>query len=153
MKNYKHKFSTITIILLILGVVIAVACTALNAVRFYNLVKNNMALTFYDYASLIIAVVLSIAFIVIAICALLNSYYKITDKGVTLNFGFIKTKIDASEVKEVKLEVIKNRLELTFNDESYFIILINEKDYESFIDEFRSKFTKIPYIQISEKSN
>lgn len=150
MKKFKYKFTRLTFWLLIGGIVLAAACIALNIVRFVNIINSNLALDFYNVSSLVIAVVLSIAFIVFATIALLNSYYIIKEKSVVFKFGFIPTKIDVSEVKEVKFEGAKNKLELVFLDDSYFVIMVDKKDYESFVDEFRSKFTKIPYIQVTE---
>lgn len=150
MNKFKYKFTRLTTGLLIGGIVLAIACIVLNIVRFANIVNSNLALDFYNVSSVIIAVVLSIAFIVFAIFAFITSRYTITDSGVTFNFGFIKTKINASEVKEIKLEGLKSRLEIVFLDDSYFIVTIDVKEYELFVDEFRAKFTKIPYVQISE---
>lgn len=150
MKKFKYKFSRLLTILLIAGIVLAVSCIALNLIRIINFAKSNVGLSVYNVFSLIIVLLLSLFFIVFAIFALIKSYYVITEKGVNFKCGFIVTKIDASEVKEIKYEAFKNRLELVFNDESFFVIVVETRSYEPFIDEFRSKFNKIPYIQISE---
>lgn len=150
MNKFRYKFTRLTMGLLVGGIALAIACIVLNVIRFVNIVNSNLELDFYNVSSLIIAVTLSVAFIVFAIFAFFTSRYKVTDSGVIFNFGFIKTKINASEVKEIKLECLKNRLEIVFLDDSYFIITIDVKEYELFVDEFRARFTKIPYIQISE---
>ncbi|MBR5439125.1 MAG: hypothetical protein IKV61_02790 [Clostridia bacterium] len=150
MNKYKYKFSRIATVLLIAGMVLALACITLNVVRIANLAKDNIVASVYDVMSIIIAFLLSIFFIVFAVFALTNSYYIITDRGVSFKCGFISTKLDASEVKEIKFEAVKNKLEIVFNDETFFVVVIEAKSYEPFIVEFRSKFTKIPYIQISE---
>lgn len=150
MKNFKYKFSRIMLILLFAGIVLGVACIALNVVRIVNVIKSNTQLNSYDTLSIIISIALSVSFIIFAISALARSYYEITEKGVLFKCGFVKTKIDASEIKEIKYEYEKNKLELVFLDESYFVIAIELKEYEKFIDEFHSKFKNIPYIQITE---
>ena len=86
MKKFKYKFTRLTFWLLIGGIVLAVACIALNIVRFANIINSNLALDFYNVSSLVIAVVLSIAFIVFATIALINSYYIIKEKSVVFKF-------------------------------------------------------------------
>ena len=150
-KNYKYKFSKIFYIVAIVGSILALGCIAVNVVRVVNLSSKGYALGFYEYVSLILAVVLSIAFLVFIVTALIKSYYQITDKAVILKWGIIKNKVDISDVKEIKLITNKNKLELTFEDESYFIIVVDDKWKESFIDELRSKFSNIPYVQETEE--
>ncbi len=151
MKKYKYKFSNLIIVVLILGCVLAVGALTLNAYRFISNVKQNNELLLYDYLSLILVIALSVAFIVCAIWALLNSHYQITDKAVILKWGLIKTTILASDIVEIKLITTKNRLELIFKDESYFIVVIQNNSFNDFVDELRSKFPKIAFVQISEE--
>ena len=89
MKNFKYKFSRIMLILLFAGIVLGVACIALNVVRIANLIKSNKQLNAYETMSIIISITLSVAFIVFALSALVRSSYKITEKGVVFSFGFI----------------------------------------------------------------
>ncbi len=150
-KNYKYKFSKTFYIVAIVGSVLALGCILINAVRFSVLLNKGYALGFYEYVSLILAVVLSVTFIVFIVSALINSYYKITDKSVVLKWGIIKNTIDILDVKDIKFITGKNKLELTFEDDSYFIIVVDDAWKQSFIDELKSKFPKIPYIQETEE--
>ena len=149
--NYKYKFSKIFYIIAIVGSILAVGCIIVNVVRVINLLSNGYALGFYEYVSLILAIVLSVAFILFIITALIKSYYQITDKAVVLKWGIIKNTVDISDVKEIKFITNKNKLELTFEDESYFIIVVDDRWKEAFIDELKTKFPNIPYIQETEE--
>ena len=151
--KYKYKFTKTFYIVAAVGSLLAIGCIIINAIRVIGLVSKGYALGFYEYVSLILAVLLSIFFIVFIVCSLLNSYYVITDKAVVLKWGFIKNVIDVSEVKEIKFILGKNKLELTFEDESYFIIAVNDGWKQPFIDELKSKFPSVLYVQETEDKN
>lgn len=153
MKNYKYKFSKLVVALMFVGIIVAVACLILNAIRFLNLINEKYELTLYNYLTIIITGVLSIGFIVIVLCAYFNSYYKITDKTLILRFGIIKNEFDLNDVKEVRLLTAKSKLELLFKDESYYIVSTNSNWFESFVDEIKQKCPKINFIQISEDNS
>ncbi len=151
MKKYKYKFSNLIIIVLIVGCVLALVSAGLNVYRFISNVKLNNELAIYDYMSLILVVALSIGFIICAIFALFNSYYVITDKAVILKWGVIRTTMLISDISQVKLTTFKNRLELVFKDESYFIIVTQSGNFNEFIDELCSKSSQITFVQVSEE--
>lgn len=150
-KKYKYKFTKSFYIIGILGSVIALACIVINAIRFIGLSSKQIVPGFYEYVSLILSVLLSIAFIVFIITAIKSSYYQITDKQVILKWGIIKNKIDISDVKEIKFITNTQKLELTFEDDSYFVIAVSSEWKEDFVDELRKTFPKIPYIQETEE--
>lgn len=150
MKKYKFKFSKLIVALMGVGILVALACLVLNVIRFLNLINGKYQLTLYNYLTFAITSILSIGFIVIVTCAYFNSYYKITDKTLVLRFGIIKNVFELSEVKEVRLLLQKNKLELLFKDESYFVVSTNSNWFEAFVDEIKEKCTKIDFIQISE---
>ena len=150
-KKYKYKFTKSFYIIGILGGVIALACIVINAIRFIGLSSKQIVPGFYEYVSLILSVLLSIAFIVFIITAIKSSYYQITDKQVILKWGIIKNKIDISDVKEIKFITNTQKLELTFEDDSYFVIAVSSEWKEDFVDELRKTFPKIHYIQETQE--
>lgn len=150
-KKYKYKFTKSFYIIGVLGGVIALACIAINVVRFIGLSSKQIVPGFYEYVSLILSVILSIAFIVFIITAIKSSYYQITDKQVILKWGIIKNKVDIFDVKEIKFITNTQKLELIFEDDSYFIIAVSSEWKEDFVDELRKNFPKIPYIQETEE--
>lgn len=150
-KKYKYEFTKTFYIIAILGGLVSLASILINAVRFINLSSKNIALGFYEYASLILSTILALAFIVFIITAIINSYYLITEKQVVLKWGIIKNTVDLQEVKEIKFITNKGKLQLTFQDESYFIIAVSNKWQEDFISEIKQKHPTILYVQETEE--
>jgi hypothetical protein len=134
----------------VLGIILAIVCISLNVIKFVKNVNANVNAGIYENASTIIAVLLSLLLIVILISAFISSYYKITDKAVILKWGFIKNTINIDEVKEIKLLTDSKKLQLVFEDESFFVIVVNDEWKQEFVDEFKQKFPKILYIQETE---
>ena len=63
--------------------------------------------------------------------------------------SFIKNEIDLNEVKEMKYYPQKNRLELIFTDDSFFVVsTLNSWAYE-FIDLIKEQAPKITYSEDS----
>ena len=150
-KNYKYQFSKVFYIVAIVGSLLALGCIAINVIRLIGFLSKNVAPGFYEWVSIIISVLLSIAFIVFIVAAIINSTYQITDKSVVLKWGVIKNVIDLSEVKQIKFTTNKNKLELVFEDESYFIIVVANDQKQAFIDEITKKFPNVSYLQETEE--
>ncbi len=150
-KKYKYEFTKTFYIIAILGGLVSLASIVLNAIRLVNLTSKNIALGGYECASLILSTVLAVAFVIFITTAFISSYYEITDKQVVLKWGVIKNVVDLAEVKEIKLMTNSKKLQLTFNDESYFIIAVSNCCKEDFVDEITKKFPKILYVQETEE--
>ena len=149
MKKFKYTFSKLIIALFIVGMAIAVASIVINVINTVNHYKGNYEFTGYDWFLLILIVALSVFFIVIAISCLINSNYVIKDKKIVLSWGFIKNVIDLNEIKEMKYYPQKNRLELIFTDDSFFVVsTLNSWAYE-FIDLIKEQAPKITYSEDS----
>ena len=150
MKKYKYTFPTTALVFLILGCIASIACFTLNVIRFSNLLSQNVEITLYNYISIILSVLLSLAFLVIAITAYFNSYYLVKDKKVVLKWGVVKNVIDLKEIKEIKLLTNNLKLELIFNDDTYFVIATRSEWFESFIDEIK---TEMPNVLFTQETN
>ena len=150
MKKYKYTFPTLALVIMLIGAVLAVLCAGWNIVRFSLFIKENVEITIYNYMSLILAILLSVGYIVVAVLAYFNSYYQVDKTNVILKWGIIKNVIDLNEVKEIKLLVENKKLELVFNDDSYFVIATQEKWFNSFVDDIKNAKPNIVYVQVSE---
>ncbi len=150
MKKYKFRFNNLTLILMVVGILVALACIVANVYRLTVKISGSYEFTLYEYISFPLIGLLSIGFIVIVVLAFFNSYYKIDEEKVILRFGIIKNVIDLKEVTEIRLLTSKSKLELIFKDESYFVIATNPDWFESFVDEIKEKRPKIAFVQISE---
>lgn len=146
-KKFKYNFTTLFYVIAGVGGVIALLCIAFNVVNFAKHITDNVKPTVYQYGSLILAVVLSIAYIVLVSSALLKSYYYVTDKELVLKWGLIKNVLSLSDAKEIKLTTNTSKLELVFEDESWFNIAISDNLKEDFVKEIKSKHEKIVFIQ------
>ena len=153
MKKYKFKFSSLILILMLVGILVAIACIFANVYRLVVKINGNYEFTFYEYISFPLIALLSIGFIVIVVMAFFNSYYTITDDSVVLKFGILKNVIDLKQVTEIRLLTKKSKLELIFKDESFFVVATNSDWFESFVDEIKQKQPKIAFVQISEEEN
>ncbi len=149
MKKYKYKFTPLMLSLLIGLIVLALVCLGVNV---YSIVKNislNIELSLTNYISYAITILLSICAVVISICAIFNSYYKITDTELILKWGLIKNKFSLSTIKQIKLIPLAKKLELVFKDDSFFVVSTCEKWHEEFVDELKSKNPNVSFVQDS----
>ena len=146
-KKFKYNFTKLFYVIAAVGAVIAILCIVFNVINFVKLIGNNIAPSLYQYGSLILAVVLSIAYIVLVVAALFKSYYFITDKELVLKWGLIKNTLSLNDAKEIKLTTNTSKLELVFEDESWFNIAINNNLKEEFVQDLKSKHEKIVFVQ------
>ena len=149
-KKFKYNFTTLFYIISAVGAVIAILCIVFNVINFIKLLMDNVSPSIYQYGSLILAVVLSIAYIVLVSSALLSSYYYVTDKELVLKWGLINNVLSLSDAKEIKFTTNTNKLELVFEDESWFNIAISDNLKEEFVKDLKSKHEKIVFIQETE---
>ncbi len=153
MKKYKYKFNKKLLIVGIIGIIVAIACIVVGVLRFINLNNQDVKITTYQYISFALIIVLPIAYMVIAISAYFNSYYYITEMEVVLKWGVLANKFKLSDVKEVKLLTNESKLELSFKDDTYFVIITQKEWFEQFVDEIKSKKPNIDYIVITNPEN
>ena len=149
MKQYKYKFTPLVIVLLIALSLIAVVCIGLNVYRLIDNISKNNQVTLMNWISYAVIIILSLIAIVLVISIFVKSYYQITENSVILRWGLIKNQIELNSVKQIKLSKLKGRLELIFEDESYFVILTSQLWYEEFVDQIKSKRPEIIFVQDS----
>lgn len=149
MKKFKYTFSKLIIALFIVGMVIAAASIALNIVRLSKNIQGGFEVSGYDWFILILVIALSLFFIAVATSCMISSYYVVENKSIVLRWGFIKNKIDLNEVKEMKYYPEKDRLELVFSDDSFFIVSTRKEWVNEFVDLVKTEIPKIPFIQDS----
>ena len=93
-KNYKYQFSKVFYIVAIVGSLLALGCIAINVIRLIGFLSKNVAPGFYEWVSIIISVLLSIAFIPIII-------------GYSFFFhSRIASQFEKADVEEAKLSAI-----------------------------------------------
>lgn len=153
MKKYKYKFTPLVVVLLISLSLIALICLGLNVYRIFDNISKNNQITIMNWISYAVIILLSIIAIVLVVSIFIKSYYQINENSVILRWGLIKNQIELKSVKQIKLSKVKGRLELIFEDESYFVILTSQLWFEEFVDQIKSKNPEIIFVQDSVETD
>ena len=139
MKKFKFKFSPVLITMLILLLAVSVLGLTLNLIRFFNTLSSE-----YLGVKPIIFAVLSLVLFLTAVLTLFFSGYKIKNNELYFFVGLIKITLDIKKVLLIK-ELNKKRLFLVYNDAKFTAIIINQKEFSSFIKTLKEVNPKIIY--------
>ncbi len=139
MKKFKFKFSPVLITMLILLLAVSVLGLTLNLIRFFNPLSSE-----YLGVKPIIFAVLSLVLFLTAVLTIFFSGYKIKNNELYFFVGLIKITLDIKKVLLIK-ELNKKRLFLVYNDGKFTAIIINQKEFSSFIKSLKEINPKIIY--------
>ena len=139
MKKFKFKFSPVLITMLILLLAVSVLGLTLNLIRFFNPLSSE-----YLGVKPIIFAVLSLVLFLTAVLTIFFSGYKIKNNELYFFVGLIKIALDIKKVLLIK-ELNKKRLFLVYNDGKFTAIIINQKEFSSFIKTLKELNPKIIY--------
>ena len=139
MKKFKFKFSPVLITMLILLLAVSVLGLTLNLIRFFNPLSSE-----YLGVKPIIFAVLSLVLFLTAVLTIFFSGYKIKNNELYFFIGLIKITLDIKKVLLIK-ELNKKRLFLVYNDGKFTAIIINQKEFSSFIKTLKEINPKIIY--------
>ncbi len=134
MKTFRYKFSRLMTILIIVSLVLCAFGFGLNL---YNLLKYGTSTStneFYAYLQYGLMFFATTALAIILISLLINSHYGVNDRYFYTSFGFIKSKYDIKTIENIILDRKTNKLTITFEDNSYVIIVVKDEWYEEFVD-------------------
>lgn len=149
--KYKLTRSLYLTILVISVTVVALACLALNVVRLVNLIlSNGVGTSGYDYASVILCIVLPVVCLAFIVALFLNSYYKIANGKLTARLGFLKDDYKISETAQIINNVKTKVLTVVFKDESPLRIVIDESEFLNFSHELMAANKNIVYGETDE---
>lgn len=152
MKKFQYKFTTLSIIFIIAGILAGATCVALNAVRFFKLLDSSVA-TSSDYMSVMLATVIGLLAVVILIAVLFNSYYAVENKNFVAKWGFFANKIALKDITRIAHFKLSDKLVIYYSVDNFFVINAKLTDYEGIIDELKSTNPKIIYIENSENND
>ena len=150
MKKYKYNYSKLVLAIIIAGIPLAVACIALNILR---LTKNYQSFTTYNYLALGIILLISVAYIVIAISLLIDSSYYVTDKHFVLKWGLLKNEIELKSITKIVLNTSTDKLAIYYNDEDFFNINSKNVDYGELVSAVKEKNKKIVFEMITDNNS
>ncbi len=147
--KFKYKYKPHIYAVFIIVYVLAAACFVWNLIRLVNSLSSGIALDVYDYISVCLCLLLPIAFAAFETAALVSSYYSVTDKNLTVKFGFLADKYQISDVDSLVKNVKTDRLTIVFKDESELNVVIDKKDFDDFSAEILKLNKSASYEQTS----
>ncbi|MCD8373475.1 MAG: PH domain-containing protein, partial [Clostridia bacterium] len=130
-------------------------CVAGFCLNLYNVIAVGLSQSAVQSLTIIRYVLMffvTVALFVILISLLAHSNYTIKDKEFCTNFGFIKSKYNIDDIKEISLDRKTSKLCVTFKNENYMMIVVKPEWYESFIDALMEANPEIEYFIDSETS-
>ena len=144
MNKFKYKFNLKIILVIVLGYALSLACLIMNIIRIINTVQAGETGP-YAIISIAVALLMSLAFIVIITSLLIDSSYVFEDKLLAIKFGLIKSTIDYSKIKQIVWFKENNKLTLYLSDESFTNVVINDNEYEAFAKTLQEKSPSISF--------
>ena len=149
-KKFNYKFTATTIILAIIGIILAISCIVLNLDRMLKLLKSDVA-SMTNYFSVILSIVIGIVAFVIITSFLLVSNYKVTDTHFIVSWGIVKTKYPVEKITRITFFRVSGKLVVFFDDQTGFInVCINQSEYDDLVDSIKSVNKKVFYSLDSE---
>lgn len=146
MEKFKYKFALHYYVLIIAGILLALACLILNLIRYIGIFIKNGA-NANNVITLSVLIIVTIAALVIFTATLIDSSYVLDKRGLTIKFGVIKTLIDYNNIKQIVLFKTNNKLTVFLKDETFNNIVISDTEYPAFVSALLEKNSKIVYYE------
>ena len=146
MNRYKYRFSGKIFAVTAVGLLLAAVCLILNIVRLVNLIAAE-SVGIYTIISVAVAIIMSVAFIVIIIAMLADSRYIFEKNFLVTKFGFIRNTTDYKTIKQIVWFKEVNKLTVFYDDERFANIVISDGEYQAFAEELRSHNPNIIYFE------
>ncbi len=129
MKKFRFKYAPIVWVLICLVIIM---CAIGFGWNIFNLTKENLSNTFKIVSYSIIAVI-TFGLTIFATSLLVYGKYVIKNGYVYTYFGFIRSKINISEVVCITLFKKSNKLVIYLKEQSYSVIVISPDKYDQFV--------------------
>jgi hypothetical protein len=152
MKKFKYKFSRLITILIYVGLALCVVGFAINLYVTISVGIGTAANPAYQILQYVLMYFVTIVLFILLLSILLSSYYAVDDKQFITSFGLIKSKYKISDVELICLDRSTNKLSVTFADNSYIVIVVNETWYNDFVEAIIAANPKIEYSIISKEN-
>ncbi len=141
MKKFRFKYSPIVWVLICLVILLCAGGFAWNV---FNLAKGNLSNTF-NVISYSFLCIITFGLIVFAISLLVYGKYVIKNGKLYTYFGFIRFKIDISDIICITLFKKSNKLVIYLKEQYYSVIVISPDDYNDFALSLREQNREIYY--------
>lgn len=145
-KRYPFKFSPLMLACFLLGLALCLAGFGLTVWRFVDFLKTDIR-SVYGWISHLLLFFMCLFLTALILSMLIRSQYIITDKRITVQFGFIKQNYEIKNVYSVHLFKGMNKLAVYFDDfkTKYAVIVVKEIWYDDFVQTLLSKKPSIGF--------
>lgn len=144
--RYPFKFTSLMLILFLLGLALCFAGFGLTLWRFLNFLKEDIG-NVYSWIQYVILFFVSVFLAALIIAMLIRSQYVITEKQLIVQFGFIKQKYELKQIYSIHLFKGLNKLAVYFDDfkTKYTVIVVKDTWYEDFVHSLLERNPKIGF--------
>ena len=145
--RYKFRFSPLTLGVLLAGLALCLAAIGLTTWQFADFLRTGNINGALEWIKFVLLYFVSGALTVLIVAMLLRSEYILTNRELTLLFGFVRTKYPLESILSVHLFKGANKLAVYFSDgrNKYMAIVIKDTLYETFAKDLISRNERIAF--------
>lgn len=145
MKRFRYKFTAVMKVAIIAGLILSAAGFTVNLVMCIINGVSSAADPVYPILQYTLMFFVTVALFAILLSVLLNSAYVIDGKSFKTKFGFITSKYDIASIVNVTLDRKTNKLAVTFENDTYIVIVVKQDWYDDFIKALLEANPQIEY--------
>lgn len=151
--KYKITRSVYVTILVAAVAVVSILCFTFNLVRLIKIIlAGGIDVNVYDYASVTLCLILPIICIAFIIALLVNSYYSVDEKHLTIRLGFLKDVYPVKDVANLIRNVKTDVLTISFKDESTLRVIIDKSSFDDFSAALMKSNKNVVYGETDEST-
>lgn len=151
--KYKITRSVYVTILVAAVAVVSILFFTFNLVRLIKIIlAGGIDVNVYDYASVTLCLILPIICIAFIIALLVNSYYSVDEKHLTIRLGFLKDVYPVKDVANLIRNVKTDVLTISFKDESTLRVIIDKSSFDDFSAALMKSNKNVVYGETDEST-
>ncbi len=145
--RYRFRFSPLTLAVLLAGLALCLAAIGLTTWQFADFLRAGNLSSLLEWLKFILLYCVSGALAVIIAAMFVRSEYILTNRELTLAFGFLRSRYPISSIASVHLFKGANKLAVYFENEKskYMVIVIKDTLYETFAKDLISRGDRIAF--------
>ena len=144
--TFRFRFSKMMFLVLSLLLLLCAGGFGLTLWQFLDFLKSDISSVWEWLKYSLMFLVCGLLFVLV-VAMLIKSQYKITDREVILQFGFIKTRYEIKKIRSVRHFLGSGRLAVYFDDmkNQYAIIVVKEKWFSEFVAALKERNEAIEF--------
>ncbi|MCD8309589.1 MAG: PH domain-containing protein [Clostridia bacterium] len=150
MKVFKYKFSKLITALIYVCLALCIAGFVINLYQVLNVGLSQSAVPTFTIIRYVLMFFVTVVLFVLLVSLLAHSNYTVKDGKFYTNFGFIKSKFEINDIKEITLDKKSEKLTLTFNDDTFMTVVVKPEWYDEFIKAIIEVNPRIDYYVNSD---